>query len=96
MKIPIISYPHFRFDNVEMAGRKDIKRARLHREWQENWENHYSVKQEDAVKFKQNLKHFNFIKDIEEIKAYESLKKHIEYNMYRYNISLGRNLDVYV
>lgn len=96
MKVPVISYPHFRFDNVEMAARKGVKREKLHQAWQKNWEDHYRIKHEDSVKLKNKIAQFNFIKDIEEIKAYDSLKKHIEYDMYRYNFSLGRNLDVYV
>lgn len=96
MNIPIISYPHFRFDNVEMSARKEVKRAKLHREYQEEWANYYRIKREDKVKLENKLKDYNLIKDIESIKAYDSLKKHIEYSMYRYSTSLGRNLDVYV
>lgn len=96
MNIPIIAYPHFRFDNVEMSARKQVKREKLHSEWQENRADYYSIKREDQVKLENKLKDYNHIKDIEAIKAYESLKKQIEYSMYRYNISLGNNLDVYV
>lgn len=96
MNIPIITYPHFRFDTVEIAARKQVKRSQLHEAWQEEWANYYRIKQQDAVQSKQRVKQFNFIKDIEQIKAYDALKKSIEYGMYRYNTSLGRNLDVYI
>ena len=96
MKVPIISYPHYRFDTVEMAARKDVKRAHLHREWQDDWDQYYRVRNHDSVKLTQGLKHYNLVKDIEEIKAYEALRRHWHYYMYRYNTSLGRNLDVYV
>ena len=96
MNIPPISYPHFRFDNVEMAVRKSVKRTELHREWQENWAEHYRVKRQDSVNLQSNLKKYNFIKDIELIKAYDNLQRHMTYDMYRYNTSLGRNLDVFV
>lgn len=96
MKIPLIAYPHFRFDNVEMAARKDLKRAKLHKKWQDNWDDHYRIKQQDQVQSKENIKHYNLVKDIEDIKNYENLKKNVTYYMYRYNTSLGKNLDVYV
>lgn len=96
MKIPMISYPHFRFDNVEMAVRKSAKRAELQANWQRDWAEYYSVKREDHVKLQRDIRNWNLVKDIEEIKAYENLKKHLTYDMYRYNTSLGRNLDVYV
>ena len=96
MKVPIISYPHYRFDTVEMAARKDVKRAKMHREWQDDWDQYYRIKNQDSVKLTQDLKHYNLVKDIEEIKAYEALRRHWQYYMYRYNTSLGRNLDVYV
>lgn len=96
MHIPIIAYPHFRFDNVEMSARKHQKRTDLHRKQQLDWEEYYQVKAKDNTKSRQSIQHYNHVKDIEEIKAYESLKKHIEYGMYRYNTSLGKNLDVYV
>lgn len=96
IKVPMISFPHFRFDTVEMAARKNVKRAKLHADWQRDWEEHYKVKTQDAQLATQRLKHYNIIKDIEEINAYDALKKHLQYGMYRYNTSLGRNLDVYV
>lgn len=96
MKIPAISYPHFRFDNVEMAARKSAKRAKLHANWQKDWTDYYRVKREDHVKLQHDLRNYNLIKDIELIKAYDNLQKHLTYDMYRYNTSLGRNLDVFV
>ena len=96
MNIPPISYPHFRFDNVEMAVRKNVKRAEIHRAWQQDWAEYYRIKRQDSVKLQNNLEKYNFIKDIELIKAYDNLQRHLTYDMYRYNTSLGRNLDVYV
>lgn len=96
MNIPPISFPHFRFDNVEMAARKSIKRQKLHQVWQDRWAEHYRVKRENSVKLQDKLKHYNFVKDIELIKAYDNLQRRLTYDMYRYNTSLGRNLDVYV
>ena len=96
MNIPPISYPHFRFDNVEMAVRKSVKRAEMHREWQQDWSDYYRTKREDHVKLQHDLRNYNLIKDIELIKAYDNLQRHLTYDMYRYNTSLGRNLDVFV
>ena len=96
MKIPMISYPHFRFDNVEMAVRKNVKRAEMHADWQRDWAEYYRVKREDRVKLQHDLRNWNLIKDIELIKQYDNLQRHLTYDMYRYNTSLGRNLDVYV
>lgn len=96
MVAPIIAYPHFQFDTVQMAARKQAKRAKLHKSWQEVWAEHYRIKNQDRVKSKDKLKYHNLTKDIEEIKNYENLKKNLFYYMYRYNTSLGTNLDVYV
>ena len=96
MVAPIIAYPHFQFDTVQMAARKQAKRAKLHKSWQEVWAEHYHIKNQDRVKSKDKLKYHNLTKDIEEIKNYENLKKNLFYYMYRYNTSLGTNLDVYV
>ena len=96
MRVPIITQPHFHFDTVEMAGRKNVKRAKMHELWQKKIDEHYEVKRNDTKRIENGLKHFNYIKDIEEINAYDYLKKSVEYRMYRYNTSLGRNLDVYV
>ena len=95
-KVPLIAFPHFRFDNVLMSGRREAKRAELHKKWQDNWAEYYRIKNQDLVKSKNNLKHYNLVKDIEEVKAYDNLKKNLTYYMYRYNTSLGTNLDVYV
>ena len=96
MNVPLISYPHFHFDTTQMAVRKEVKRAELHKKWQDNWTDYYRIKQQDLVKSKEKLKHYNTTKDIESIKQYENLKKNLFYYMYRYNTSLGTNLDVFV
>ena len=79
-----------------MAARKNFKRAELHRAWQDDWDQDHRIKRQDTVKLKQDLAHWNLVKDIEAINAYDALKKKLEYGMYRYNTSLGRNLDVFV
>jgi hypothetical protein len=96
MTVPLIAYPHFKFDTVEMAARKNEKRAEMQKKWQDDWADYYGIKQQDLVQSKQKLKHYNLVKDIETIKNYENLKKNLFYYMYRYNTSLGTNLDVYV
>ena len=96
MHIPIISQPHFRFDTVEMAARKNVKRAKLHKIWQDKIAEYHEVKRKDLKKVKDSISHFNYKKDIDEINQYDFIKKNVEYHMYRYNTSLGRNLDVYV
>lgn len=96
MSIPLIAYPHFHFDTVQMASRKEAKRAELHQKHQDNWDNYYRIKHQDLVQSKIRAQRYNFVKDIEEIKNYDNLKKNLTYYMYRYNTSLGTNLDVYV
>ena len=96
MIAPIIAYPHFHFDTVEMSARKQAKRAELHKKWQDEWTDYYRVKQKNLVQSKDKLKHYNLIKDIEYVKNYDNLKRNLFYFMYRYNTSLGTNLDVYV
>ena len=96
MIAPIIAYPHFQFDTVEMSARKQSKRAELHKKWQDEWADYYRVKQKNLIQSKDKLKHYNLIKDIEYVKNYDNLKRNLFYFMYRYNTSLGTNLDVYV
>ena len=95
VKIPI-SYPHMHFDSATMHNRKEIKREHLHRLYQEKISDFYRVKKDDFDTKKTDLKVWNLKKDIEEINNYLNLKNHIEYGLYRYSISLGTNLDVYV
>lgn len=96
MIAPIISYPHFRFDTVQMSARKEAKRADLHRKWQEDWAEYYRIKHQDLIQSKNKIKHYNFVKDIETINLYDNLRKNLNYFMYRYNTSLGTNLDVFI
>jgi hypothetical protein len=95
IKIPI-SIPPVHLDSSSMHNRKEVKREHLHRIHQEKVEDFFHVKKNDFEVNKSDIRHWNLKKDIEEINNYLSLKKQIEYGLYRYSISLGTNLDVYV
>jgi hypothetical protein len=90
------SVPHPHFDNTQMHNRQEVKRAQMHEEHNEKRIEYYKAKNVDWQEHRLEVKQDRMMRDIKEINQYLNLKQHIEYNNYRYGITLGNYLDVYV
>jgi len=79
-----------------MHNRQEVKRDHI--------QNEHSVKVHEYHHQKNNswhaehklMTHHHEYQDYLAINQYLNLKQHIEYGQYRYSITLGNNLDVYV
>ena len=94
-KIPI-SVPHPHFDNSLMHNRQEVKRDQI--QDKHNVAVHkYQHSQNNAWHAnRRSMTHFHEYQDYLAINQYLNLKQHVEYGNYRYSITLGNNLDVYV
>jgi len=94
-KIPI-SVPHPHFDNSLMHNRQEVKRDQI--QDKHNVAVHqYQRSQNNAWHAnRRSMTHLHEYQDYLAINQYLNLKQHVEYGNYRYSITLGNNLDVYV
>jgi hypothetical protein len=94
-KIPI-SYPIPHFDNTLMHNRQEVKRDHIQNEHNNKVHHYQNAVNVDWHKNHTRMIHHKEYQDYLAINQYLNLKKHIEYGEYRYSITLGNNLDVYV
>jgi hypothetical protein len=94
-KIPI-SIPHPHFDNSKMHVRQEIKRDHIQDQHNQKVHEYYRTKNQDWHKKRVLMHELHEYQDYLAINQYLNLKKHLEYGNYRYSITLGNNLDVFV
>lgn len=94
-KIPI-SIPHPHFDNSKMHVRQEVKRDHIQDEHNNKIQEYHEAKHTDWLKNRILIHELHEYQDYLAINQYLNLKRHIEYGNYRYSITLGNNLDVFV
>jgi len=94
-KIPI-SIPQAHLDTSVLHHRTEVKRHHLQDKHNAEVYTFHKEKYTDWYNNKIRLEHLHEYQDYLAINQYLNLKRHIEYGLFRYSITLGNNLDVYV
>ena len=94
-KIPI-AVPHPHFDNTMMHNRQEVKRDAMQNVHNSKVHDYQKIQNDNWHAKRRSITNYHEYQDYLAINQYLNLKQHIEYGNYKYSITLGNNLDVYV